>query len=190
MVSDFYESYRNRHKLAERWKEEGRKIFGYFCNYTPEEIVYAAGIIPVRIRGSAENVDLADAHLPSFCCSYMRSALDQALKGRYGYLDGMVFPKTCDMSRALYSIWKRNINLPYYYSLPVPGKTTDEAVDLFIHELRLFKESLENYIGSEITAEDDIDKMTDHMNDLYGTPSGYRDIVKVLYASGVEADWC
>ena len=151
MVSDFYESYRNRRKLAERWEEEGRKIFGYFCNYTPEEIVYAAGIIPVRIRGSTENVDLADAHLPSFCCSYMRSALDQALKGRYGYLDGMVFPKTCDMSRALYSIWKRNINLPYYYSLPVPGKTTDEAVDLFIHELRLFKESLEKYTGSEIS---------------------------------------
>ena len=85
MASEFYQAYLNRHQLAEGWKQAGRKVFGYFCNYTPEEIVHAAGILPVRVRGSSENVDQADAHLPSFCCSYMRSALDQALKGRYGY---------------------------------------------------------------------------------------------------------
>ncbi len=153
MVSDFFQAYRTRHQLAEGWKQAGRKVFGYFCNYTPEELIYSAGIIPVRIRGSAENVDLADAHLPSFCCSYMRSALDQALKGRYSYLDGMVFPKTCDMTRALYGIWKRNIKLPYYWFLPVPGKSTDEAVEFFTHELRLFKESLEEYSNHKISDE-------------------------------------
>ena len=150
MVSHFYESYRKRHQIAEGLKGAGTRVFGYFCNYTPEEIIYSAGIIPVRIRGSAENVELADAHLPSFCCSYMRSALDQGLKGRYSYLDGVVFPKTCDMTRALYSIWKRNITLPYYWSLPVPGKSTDEAIEFFTHELRLFKESLEEFTGQRI----------------------------------------
>lgn len=153
MASEFYERYRNRHQLAEDWKRSGKKVFGYFCNYTPEELIYSAGIIPVRIRGSAENIDLADAHLPTFCCSYMRSALNEALKGTYGYLDGAVFPKTCDMTRALYSIWKRNIRLPYYWSLPVPGKRTDEAVDFFVHELRLLKESLEEFCGNEISDE-------------------------------------
>lgn len=151
MASDFYQAYRNRHQLAEGWKQAGRKVFGYFCNYTPEEIIYSAGIIPVRIRGSAENIDLADAHLPSFCCSYMRSALDQALKGRYSYLGGVVFPKTCDMTRALYGIWKRNINIPYYWYLPVPGKSNDAAVDFFIHELGQFKASLEEYTGQKIS---------------------------------------
>lgn len=147
---EFSETYRNRHKLAEDWKKSGKKIFGYFCNYTPEEIIYAAGIIPVRIRGGSENIDLADAHLPSICCSYMRSALDQALKGRFNYLDGAVFPKSCDMTRALYSIWKRNIKLPYYWNLPIPGKSTDAAVDFFIEEMALFKESLEKYTGKKI----------------------------------------
>jgi len=151
MVSEFYEAYSNRHQLAEGWKRAGKKLFGYFCNYTPEELIYSAGIIPVRIRGSAENIDLADAHLPTFCCSYMRSALDQALKGRYGYLDGVVFPKTCDMTRALYDVWRRNIKLPYYWFLPVPGKSTDEAVKFFTHELRLFKESLEGYADQKIS---------------------------------------
>lgn len=149
--TEFYETYRNRHQLAERWKREGKKVLGYFCNYTPEELVYATGAIPVRIRGTTQNIDLADAHLPAFCCSFMRSALDQALKGRYSYLDGMVFPKSCDMTRALYSIWKRNIHLPYYYFLPVPGKQTDAAVEFFADELRQFKESLEGHTGQKIT---------------------------------------
>ncbi len=153
MASEFYQAYINRHQLAEGWKQEGRKVFGYFCNYTPEEIIYSAGIIPVRIRGSAENIDLADAYLPSFCCSYMRSALDQALKGRYSYLDGVVFPKTCDMTRALFGIWKRNINIPYYWYLPVPGKSTDAAVYFFTHELGQFKASLEEYTGQKLSDE-------------------------------------
>lgn len=151
MVSEFCESYRNRHRLAEGWKRGGRKIVGYFCNLTPEELIYAAGLIPVRIRGTAENTSLADAHLPSFCCSYMRGALDQALKGKYSYLDGMVFPQTCDMTRALYSIWKRNIRLLYYWFLPLPGRSTDEAVEFTVQELRLFKESLESFSGGKIT---------------------------------------
>jgi len=151
MNPEFYEAYRNKHKLAEGWKRSGKRIFGYFCNYTPEELICAAGAIPVRIRGSAENVELADAHMPSFCCSFMRSALDQALKGRYNYLDGVVFPKTCDMTRGMYSIWSRNVKLPYYYSLPVPGKTNDAAVEFFIQELNLFKESLEKYTGQKIS---------------------------------------
>jgi benzoyl-CoA reductase subunit C len=153
MASEFHEAYRNRHQLAEGWKQAGKRVFGYFCNYTPEEIIHAAGIIPVRIRGATENIDLADAHLPTYCCSYIRSALDQALKGKYSYLDGTVFPKTCDMTRVLPSIWKRNVRPQYQYSLPIPGKTTDEAVDFLVPELRLFKESLEEYTGQTIADE-------------------------------------
>ena len=39
MVSQFYESYRKRHQIAEGLKEAGTRVFGYFCNYTPEEPV-------------------------------------------------------------------------------------------------------------------------------------------------------
>ena len=152
-ASEFYEAYRNRHQLAEGWKKGGRRIFGYICNYTPEEIIYAAGIIPVRLRGTTENIDLVDAHLPTFCCPFTRSYLDQALKGRYSYLDGVIFAKTCDMPRVIPGIWKRNIKTPYQWYLPVPGKNNDEAIKLWVHELRLFKGSLEKYTGQNISDE-------------------------------------
>jgi len=153
MVSSFYEKYQNKHKLAEEWKKQSNKVFGHFCSYTPEEIIYAAGIIPVRVRGSSENVELADAHLPSYCCSYARTALDQALKGVYNYLDGVVFPKSCDMTRVLPSIWRINMKPSYLYYLPVPGKRTKEAVEFLIPELRLFKESIEAYTNENISEE-------------------------------------
>jgi benzoyl-CoA reductase subunit C len=153
MVDGFYEAYRNRHELAAGWKKDGKKVFGYFCNYTPEELIYAAGIVPVRIRGGAENVELADSHLPTYCCSYVRSALDLALKGTYNYLDGTVFPKTCDMTRVLPGIWKRNMKLSYQHFLPLPGKTTDDGIEFLVQELRLFRKSLEDFSGQEISDE-------------------------------------
>lgn len=153
MESEFYDAYSKRHELAEGWKQAGKRIIGYFCNYTPEELIHAAGIIPVRLRGSSENIALADAHLPTFCCSFIRSCLDQALRGRYSYLDGVVIPKTCDMTRCLPGIWKRNMKPSYFRALPVPGKSTDEAVDFFAHEMALFKESLEEYSGHKIDDE-------------------------------------
>ena len=153
MVSEFYESYRDRHRLAEGWKRRGRKIIGYFCNFTPEELIYAAGFIPVRIRGTTENIGLADKHIPSFYCSYMRGAFDQALKGQYHYLDGVVFPTACDMTRDLFSLWKLNTKLPYYWYLPLPSQSTDSAIEFATHELELFKESLEDFSGNEIKTE-------------------------------------
>jgi benzoyl-CoA reductase subunit C len=150
MVSEFLDAYRNRHELAEGWKKEGRKICGFFCNYVPEELISAAGAVPVRIRGGTENIEVADAHLPTFCCSYIRSVLELALKGRYSYLDGVVFPKSCDMTRVLPGIWKRNVPTPFQYMLPVPGRDTDEAVDFLTHELDRFRQSLAAEFGGDV----------------------------------------
>ncbi len=34
----------------EEWKAEGKKVVGFFCTYVPEEILYAANILPYRVR--------------------------------------------------------------------------------------------------------------------------------------------
>jgi len=50
---------------AAAWKaaNPGKKIFGHFCTYTPEEIVHAAGIHPMRLFGSKGTIKHADAFL-------------------------------------------------------------------------------------------------------------------------------
>ena len=40
----------NRHEYAREWKKKtGKKLVGYLCTYSPEELFYAAGVLPVRI---------------------------------------------------------------------------------------------------------------------------------------------
>lgn len=41
------------------------------------------------------------------------------------------------------------------------------------------------------TGDEDTDsRMEEKMEDKYGTPDGYKDIVDVLNAAGVNAEWC
>ena len=82
---------------ARDWKARTHaKIVGYFCSYVPEEIIWAAGALPYRILGGGQTTARADAHLQAYSCSLIRGALDDALAGRLDFLDGTVFPHTCD----------------------------------------------------------------------------------------------
>ncbi|NIM06753.1 MAG: hypothetical protein GTO55_09640, partial [Armatimonadetes bacterium] len=52
--------------LSRQWSGGGRKIIGCLDSYVPEEFIHAAGMIPVRLLGSTQNVVLADSYLPVF----------------------------------------------------------------------------------------------------------------------------
>ena len=173
MIKDFQERYAKRHELAREWKKEGKRIFGYFCGYAPEELIDAAGIIPVRILGSLEKVTLADSHLQSFICAFARSCLDQGLKGTYDYLDGMVTSKTCDIMRNMPSIWSRNIEIPFVGYIGAPAKRTKAARECLIEEFKVLRSKLEEFIGKSI---DD-----DSINQSIETYNESRKLLKELY---------
>ncbi len=48
-LDEFYAILKDPVSYGRKMKEQGRKIVGYFCSYTPEEIIYAAGAHPFRI---------------------------------------------------------------------------------------------------------------------------------------------
>lgn len=60
MYSKFREIYQARHEYAQSFSEKG--VMGYICTLVPEEVVYAAGFLPVRLIG---------AHQPSNYCRYV-----------------------------------------------------------------------------------------------------------------------
>ncbi len=150
MIADFQEKYSNRHQIAGQWKKDGKKVFGYFCGYVPEELISAAGIIPVRVLGSLDTVSLADAHLQTFICAFARSCLDQGLKGVYDYLDGIVISKTCDITRKMLGIWAKNINIPFTAFIGAPSKRTESARDCLTEEFRDLRSKLEEFTGKKI----------------------------------------
>ncbi|MBC8460081.1 MAG: 2-hydroxyacyl-CoA dehydratase, partial [Deltaproteobacteria bacterium] len=108
----------DRHKDAKKWKEQtGKKVVGLFCCNVPEELIYAADMLPVRILGEHEEATEGNLHFPTNVCPYPVSCFDQALKGHYDYLDGLVVPNVCDMIRSMYGTWKLNLKIPYVHFL-------------------------------------------------------------------------
>ena len=157
------------------FKEQGKKVFGWLCTYVPEEIIVAAGALPVRITGYGHETDLADgnAYLYINNCSFSRSCLQRGLRGDYSFLDGVVGGSTCDGARRLFDAWRRYIDTPFYHVLTVPRKTTDEAQALYLDQVISFKQHLEEYLGFEVT-EASLQTATELCNET-------RELLKRLY---------
>jgi benzoyl-CoA reductase subunit C len=135
-------------------KKSGKKIVGYTCSYTPEEIILAAGAHPMRLFGTKENIHLADSHLQSYCCSLVRGILEEGLSGRIDFLDGMVFPHTCDSIQRLSDIWRMNIPFGFHLDLVLPVKLdTPSAQDYMADVLKKFRTDLGRALQVDITDE-------------------------------------
>src|SRR5512139_3334829 len=91
------EIYHNRHQRAEELKAEGKKVIGYLCIYPVLEMMTALDLVPYRMFGNmSEPITRADEYMPTIVCPFLRSLLDLGLKGKYGFLDGVVMAHICD----------------------------------------------------------------------------------------------
>ena len=139
------------------WKEQGRKVVAFQCNYVPGEIIWAAGALPIRITGDFyREMELgdADSYLYITTCSFCRSCLQLALIGKYDFLDGYISSATCDGSRRLADIWGQYIgHIPLIHTLTVPRKMTAEAHQLYCLEIKGLKDKLEEHFKVRITQE-------------------------------------
>lgn len=139
---------------VQEWKAEGKKVVGFFCSYVPEEILHAAGVLPVRLRApGCEETTTADVYMSHLNCTFTRSCLQFALDGKYGFLDGVVFTNSCDHIRRVYDILReiRSKDFPFLHFISVPHKTSEELVAWYKDELGEFKENMERSLGVQIT---------------------------------------
>jgi len=129
---------------------------GYFCTYTPVEIIRAAGYHPVRIKGSnEENGAGGESLLCSNICSYIKTLTDQKLSGNLDHLEGIVFTNSCDGMRRLYDAWIRMDNYKKFnYFLDIPRNSDEASIQYFADQIQTFKEKLENHFKLKIQKED------------------------------------
>lgn len=121
-------------------KKKDTNIFAYFCSYTPEEIIHAAGILPVRLYGTA-SIDKADMYLQSYCCAYAKQVLEEGLTHSY---TGSIFVHSCDTMQRLSDIWKKNINEDFHDVINFPV-AMNKSLNYLVKELQRFKTQLEKY---------------------------------------------
>lgn len=165
-MKEFAQWFEDRHRYAREWKRRtGGKVMGYFCTYVPEEILYAANILPVRIVGSHEPATAAEPYMYSgLFCPFSRNCLSQGIKGRYDYLDGIMIAQSCLGMRLAFWAWQKYMPVDYYYYLMMPhGIQTTGRYKYMGAELAAFKESIEKWIGKTITNED-LDRGIEIMN--------------------------
>jgi bzd-type benzoyl-CoA reductase N subunit len=151
MLEKFKQIFDRRYELLNKKKAEGKKIIGWTCTYVPEEILHAAGLLPIRIMGRAEETPIADAYMYSNICSFVRNCLEEAFRKKYDFLDGYVGINACDHMRRIYDVWKAFLPTPFTHIIGVPCKQSESTLDFFIKEFILFKRRIEEFFQVEIT---------------------------------------
>ena len=148
-AEQYYSDYGCR---ARELKNSGKKVIGYLSALCPVEILTAAGVVPIRLKGNvSEAVTKADAYMETMICPFVRNVFDAALKGRYGYLDGMVLSHQCDSIDRTFDVWSYNLGLPYWHFINYPHVTDDPSIGFTNEILRIFIRSLEKFTGRSIT---------------------------------------
>ena len=121
---------------------------GYFCTYTPIEVLHAAGFTPIRITGGAGSVEKAYAHMPDFICPFMKRTLEKALNGEYEFLSGVVQGYSCDAACGAINIWREVIGGDIYHTLPMPYNSNPDAKTFYKSALKELIEKLSAHGGT------------------------------------------
>jgi benzoyl-CoA reductase/2-hydroxyglutaryl-CoA dehydratase subunit BcrC/BadD/HgdB len=136
------------------WKEQGRGVVGFFCSTVPEELFIAAGLLPFRMRGTGStSTELSDAYFSPINCSFPRHAFNQALRGEYDFLDGLVCINSCDHVRRIYDNWIRALKTPFVQVMSLPRKVGEPQIDWYTEELKILRGQLEEHFGVRLTDE-------------------------------------
>lgn len=155
-LEPFLRAVENPYRTVYEWKERtGKKVVGCYPMWLPEELVHAAGLLPVVVWRSDEPVTVGHAYVQTFNCGLTRSFVDDAVRGKLNFIDGFVIYRTCLQAQELPFILERHVRPAYleYLYLPAifPGNATK---DFLIEELERFKASLEKFAGREISDDD------------------------------------
>ena len=150
--SEFGEARQKGFLAVKDVKEQGGRVAGVFCTFTPYEILDAAGFLPVSLCGmSDEVIPAAEAHLPKNLCPLIKSSYGFAVSQKCPYTyfaDLIVGETTCDGKKKMYELLGK---LKKTYILHLPQGDDPEALTIWTKELRRFISYLEENFGITIT---------------------------------------
>lgn len=100
----------------DKYVSAGEKVIGWTGPYAPEELVYAAGMIPMGIWGAEGDVTLSKEYFPAFYASPILRTMDLGLEGKLDKMSGMILPGLSDGLKGLSQNWRRAVkNVPALY---------------------------------------------------------------------------
>ena len=138
-----------------RLRKSGTKLIGYAPGgYMPEELVYAAGAVPVGLirGGDPEPVAESAAYVPRFIDTFCRSQIGYRMMGGdplYEIIDLLVVPVTDHNIKTIADCFNffTNTNV---FRFGVPHQKDEYAFEYYLAGLHAFKNKLEEFTGNKI----------------------------------------
>lgn len=143
------------YESVKSWKDKnGGKAVGLVLTDVPEELVLAAGALPMSVLAAEVPIQHADRHFQGFACSYSRSVIELAERGDLSFLDGLIMPYICDTTRCMDLVFKFMKKFEYYDCLRIPRRDSGSGVGKYYRaELTRLGQSLAGFTGVEVTEE-------------------------------------
>jgi len=142
-------------QFAQGAKAAGRPVVVILCEFTPRELILAAGAVPVCLcGGSAKTILAAEEQLPANLCPLIKSTFGYHVQQNNPFLemaDLVVAETTCDGKKKMYELMAETRPM---YVLELPQKADDpDALEHWLRELHKFRSFLEQRFQTQITAD-------------------------------------
>lgn len=153
IINEFKVIADNPRKAMDDYKKEtGKGAVGIMPVYCPEEIVHAAGYLPIGMWGAQKKqISKARTYLPPFACSIMQSVMELQLEGVYDDLEAVIFSVPCDTLKCMSQKWNRPVPA-IVFTHPQNRKIAKDAANVFAREeFNIVKEKLEDILDVHIS---------------------------------------
>lgn len=106
IFESFTEARKNGFLTMKNMKDDGKKVVGIFCTYTPKEVIHAAGAVCVSLCAAGEEtIPEAEKVLPKGLCPLIKASYGFAITDKCPYMyfsDLIVGETTCDGKKKMY----------------------------------------------------------------------------------------
>ncbi|HNY28415.1 MAG TPA: double-cubane-cluster-containing anaerobic reductase, partial [Candidatus Sumerlaeota bacterium] len=140
-------------EYARAAKAQGKPVVGILCEFTPREVILAAGALPVCLcGGSAATIPAAESDLPANLCPLIKSTYGYHLQKSNPFLemaDLIVAETTCDGKKKMYELMAESRPM---HVLELPQKPDDpSAFAHWVEQMQQLRNVLEERFKVQVT---------------------------------------
>jgi benzoyl-CoA reductase subunit C len=156
LIEKFRHITQKPHEYAKSLQEKGRLLAGYMCTHVPEEILYAAGIVPLRVLSAHESQAMTRSYIHETYCSFSHDCAYQGLQHHYDYLDLIAHSSSCIHMAEAFNVWVRFAGFEHKsYLITYPHIIhTKHASQIMVESYGEFRRFIEAFTKKLITDED------------------------------------
>ena len=152
LLNELEDISKNPKRQLDRYLAEGRKVVGCLPYFVPEELVYAAGMLPFGLWGGELQAAEAKRYCPAFICSLLQTTLELGIRGAFDGLTAVMIPALCDSLKGMNANWRYGVpTVPVIHVAQAQNRKTPAGIAFTAAQYRKIKGQLEELSGNDIT---------------------------------------